>query len=599
MNFKLRIVALLLLVMMLLSSCSLESVMQYIPGLGGETEESTTTTTTKWRPSHTTKPTTTTEKDPEPDEPAFSRDDSSLKKSDMLAKFTLTQEEIDAAMALLDAMLEGALPDPNGDQTTGKLTIDEVDAIYQEFETAFYHFAEQRTIASIIYYCDMSDEEASTRYLDTQDAFLDLNDKYNITCREIYLNSPYAGELFEGWSEEEIRSLLDYDPDIMALRKEIEELQVEVDNLDDGAKDYFDKSAALYVQIVTKNNQLAAMYKDAEGNPKYDNYYDYATENVYSRDYKAEDLAEFRQFVIEYVVPNFSNVYSDFNAHRTLKEWKKNQFLDFATGDFDAMSKNYLIMYLDSLEGTMGDSMRHVFENKNCIFSDIGTSHPTAFCTYLYETETPFCLFGSSGQTSTTIVHEIGHYYASLVNNDLSNYDLLETHSQGNEFLFLNYAKDYLNADVYDCIRAYQLVNACYVMIMATIIDEFEQAVYSLDSVEGYTSADFDAIMTEICEKYGGVEWISSKLADPYEYWRMVAISNPVYYISYAVSSVAAVEIFYEAEEVGQQEAYEKYTVLVEGVTYEDGFVNALKKAGLSSPFEEEVYEKIEVVLTK
>ena len=49
-----------------------------------------------------------------------------------------------------------------------------------------------------------------------------LNDKYYIVCRDMYLNSPYSEQLFEDWTEEEIQSLLDYDPEIMELRKEIE-----------------------------------------------------------------------------------------------------------------------------------------------------------------------------------------------------------------------------------------------------------------------------------------------------------------------------------------------------------------------------------------
>lgn len=587
MNFKLRLLALLMVVMIALTSCSLDTIMQLIPGLGGEVEQ-TTTTTTKWKPKPTT--TTTTEK-PAPEEPEFSRNDVSLSRAELEAKYTLTDEEFDAAMGLLDQMLAGALPAPEGDQTVGSMTLDEVDAIYVQFEEAFYHLAEQRTIATIIYYLDTSDEVASERYLGTQDKFLDLNDKHNVTCREIYLNSPYSAELFEGWSEEDIQSLLDYDPTIMELRKEIEELQVEVDNLNDKDSDYNDKSTALYVQIVTKNNQLAALYG-------YDNYYTYASENVYGRDYKAEDLAAFREYLVEYVVPNYAKVYNDFQNWRYMTEWKQNSFLEFVTGEFDESKKNYLVMYLDSLEGTMGDSMRDMFENKNCIFSEMGTSHPTAFCTYLYESETPFCLFGSSGQSATTMVHEIGHYYADLTNSDLRNYDLLETHSQGNEFLFLNYCKDYLNADVYKCVLSYQLVNACYVMIMATIIDEFEQEVYALESVEGMTSADFDAIMTNVCKKYGGAAWVSGKLADPYSYWRMVAISNPVYYISYAVSSAAAVEVYVLAEE-NVEAAFAAYTTLVEGVTAEDGFINALKKAGISTPFEEETYEKIAAILTR
>ena len=579
MNFKFRLLALLLVVMICLSSCSfsIDSILQMIPGIGGGEVQDTTTTTTTTAPT-----TTTTTKKPE-ETIDFNRADSSTSKEELLTRYTLTDEEMAAAMATLDTMLDKAI---NGE------TSEEVDAIYEEFEKAFYHIAQQMTIARIIYYCDMSDEVAADRQLNTMNAFLDLQDKYNETLREMLKNSPFADVLFADWSEEEKESLLNYNSDGVKLTKEIEELQVEVDNLNEKDPDYNDKSTALYVQIVTKNNQLAKVYG-------YENYYDYATENVYGRDYDREELATFRQLVIDYVVPNYLRAYSQFNAYRDLSESLSKSFMNFVTGDFDSMKRNYVIQYLYSLEGSMGESMRHVFENKNCVFSDMGTSHPTAFQTYLYEDETPFCLFGSNGQTSTTIVHEIGHYYAALKNNDLESYDLLETHSQTNEFLFLNYAKDYLNSKVYSCVRGYQLVNAGYVMILATIIDEFEQAVYSLESVEGMTSADFDAIMTEICEKYGGAEWISSKLADPYAYWRNVAISNPVYYISYAVSAAVSVEIFGMTENDDVAGAYAAYTTLVEGVTEEDGFVGAVKKAGLYTPFEQEAFEIIKAVFTK
>ena len=124
---------------------------------------------------------------------------------------------------------------------------------------------------------------------------------------------------------------------------------------------------------------------------------------------------------------------------------------------------------------------------------------------------------------------------------------------------------------------------------MGTIIDEFEQKVYELDSVEGYTSDDFDAIMTEVCEKYGGAIYVGDVISDPFYYWRAVCITNPVYYISYAVSSVAALEIAGLVES-DKDAAYAAYTTLVEGVTYEDGFLGALTKAGLTTPFDDETY---------
>ena len=112
------------------------------------------------------------------------------------------------------------------------------------------------------------------------------------------------------------------------------------------------------------------------------------------------------------------------------------------------------------------------------------------------------------------------------------------------------------------------------------------------------SGADFDAIMTQVCAPYGGAPWVESVVSNPYSYWRLVCISSPVYYISYAVSASAAINILALAEE-DYDLALESYTKLVEGITPEDGFLGALAKAGLTTPFEEETFINIKEVLEK
>ena len=299
-------------------------------------------------------------------------------------------------------------------------------------------------------------------------------------------------------------------------------------------------------------------------------------------------------------MPTFSNLNDGWQELYNLGNFAKNTAISYLTDPFYSTSKNYVILYLESLGDTnMGVAMRDVFDSKNCVFSHYTNSHPTAFQTYLYEDETPFCLFGSEGQSSNTLVHEIGHYYAAYTNNDINNYDLCETHSQGNEFLFLKFSESHLSSKAYNVVRYYNLFNAFYVIVCASIIDEFEQRVYSLESVEGYTSADFDAIMDEVLEEYGkDNDWFADNLADMHDYWRKVAIDNPVYYISYSVSAIAALEVFAMAEE-DYDSAVVAYTKLVEGVTEEDGFIAAIEKAGFTSPFEEETFQDINTMLSK
>lgn len=583
MKFNLRLIALLIAMLMLLTSCEsvLEPLLGLIPGLQTSTTETTTTPSSS---STTKKPGSSTTKKPSMPTIEFDVTDNSLSKDELLAMYTLTKEEVDAALALLDTMVETSKTASN---------VDEVNALYEEFETVFYHIVQQNTIATIIYYYAMTNQESIDRHLNTQDMVLDLQDKYNQSCRTMYLESPFSEELFSEWSADEIQSLLDYDPEIMELRKQIEELQVQYDNLNQSDPDYDNACVEIYKQSIVLNNELAR--KNG-----YDNYYDYATVNVYGRDYSPEDLDLFRQYVAQYVAPSYSNVMGDYASYRGWQSTTKKARVDeFLEGPFYSVAKrNYLMNYLNSLEGNMGESMRHVFENRNCIFSFDGKSHPTAFQTYLYEDDKPFCFFGSDGQSANTVVHEIGHYYAGLNNPDIDNYDLCETHSQGNEFLFITYCEQYMDEDVYKVVRAYNLVNACYVMVMASVIDGFEQEVYSLDdeTIMSMTGDDFDDIMSEVCEIFGGYKWVKANMSDPHAYWRLVAISNPVYYISYAVSAAAALEVGAMAEQ-DYDAALAAYTTLVEGVTYEDGFLGALEKAGFTTPFEEETFQNIANVL--
>lgn len=584
MKFNLRLIALLIAMLMLLTSCDsvIEPLLGLIPGLQTSTTETTTTTpSTSSTPKKTTASTT---KKPSMPTIEFDVTENSLSKDELLAMYTLTEEEVDAALALLDAMVETS-------KTAS--SVDEIDALYEEFETAFYHIVQQNTVAMIIYYYDMSNEESIERHLGTQEMAYSVQDKYNQSCRTMYLESPFSDELFSDWSEEEIQSLLDYDPAVMEIKKEIDELMVQYDNLNQSDPGYNDACVEIYKQTIVKNNELARMHG-------YDNYYDYASVNVYGRDYAPEDLDAFRQYAAQYVAPSFSKAYDDYAAYAKWESRTKVKRVEEFLSDpfYSAPKRNYVMNYLNSLEGSMGESMRNVFENKNCVFSFSGNSHPTAFQTYLYEDEKPFCFFGGEGQSANTVIHEIGHYYAGLKNPDIDNYDLCETHSQGNEFLFLTYCKQYVDEDVYSVVRGYNYVNAIYIIVMASVIDGFEQRVYELDddTIMAMTGADFDAIMAEVCEVFGGYIWVKNNCSDPYAYWRLVAISNPVYYISYAVSAVAALEVAAMAEQ-DYEAALAAYTTLVEGVTYEDGFLGALTKAGFTTPFEEETFKNIGQVL--
>lgn len=509
----------------------------------------------------------------------FDREANSTSVDELLAMYTATPEEFEAAKAIVAEMKNAGMTD-----------IDAFEAAYEAFEVAFYHLAEQMNLASIIYYCDMKNEESDERNNSTSEMFRELQDAYNVALQELLVGSPYADQLFEGWSEEEKAQLLNYSSDIMAIRNQIDDIEAEYDKLDENQFDYAEKVVEYYKQIVVLNNQLAAKFG-------YDNYYDYATEQVYGRDYTAEDLQAYHGYVKEYIATDVDNIINAYRSnYQNLSSSYKDLYSAFSNKKFDSMEDNYVMLYLESLGDTnMGVAMRDVFESENCVFANSGNSHPTAFQTWLYESEKPFCLFGSSGQSSTTIIHEIGHYYAAYTNDDIGDYDLCETHSQSNEFLFMQYCSTMLPKSVYNTSVLYQLANTYLTICLAAAVDEFEQRVYSLSNEEiaAMTVQDFDAIMSDIAKSYGGV--LDSY--DPIGYWKQVAVRNPVYYISYSVSAIASINLYAMATS-DIDAAYEAYIALVETPGIEDmGYVEALTAAGIVSPFTEEAHRNIKVFI--
>ena len=155
-----------------------------------------------------------------------------------------------------------------------------------------------------------------------------------------------------------------------------------------------------------------------------------------------------------------------------------------------------------------------------------------------------------------------------------------------------NGCEQYINDNIFEVIESYQVYSTLCTIVMSTIVDEFEYLVYTSANVENFTSNEFDEIMKKVCSKYGGVGVVTSMLADPNSYWRAVVVRQPVYYISYAISAVAALEIG-ALVDADREAGYTAYTTLVEGVFPEDGFVNALTKAGLYTPFQQEAYDMI------
>jgi len=187
-------------------------------------------------------------------------------------------------------------------------------------------------------------------------------------------------------------------------------------------------------------------------------------------------------------------------------------------------------------------------------------------------------------------VHELGHYVSLYHYPDsLLPYDLGEVHSQGGEWLLLQYLKGSVDPEVYEVLLLWRLWYGLETVILSTLIDEYEEEVYIHREVS--SPRDFSRLFYEVLSEYPGYD--KGRPEKRYIYSQYVTIEAPVYYLSYATSELASMALYRMAEEQGYAAAQKSYTELCLEVPVELGLQDALERVGLPDPFAADTVRRI------
>lgn len=395
-------------------------------------------------------------------------------------------------------------------------------------------------------------------------------------------NSSYKDEFFKDWSEEEIQSIFDsdYPTDYYNLSAKEEELTTKFQAFDREGK--INNAASYLIELTSIRNQMAKVVEN-------DNYALFAYDSVYGRDYSITEAAKFSNYVKKYLVPlayklddelkTAEEALTDLEYYELHSQLFANSFND----------RQIVDDYVRKIGNSFSYEYNYMINRGHCYYSDHPNARQAAFTTYLYWDGLPAVYFGPGYQNSFTIVHEYGHYYAAARTNEItSSNDLAETHSQGNEMLFLAYLmqfSEYSEAQK-NYIEARQLYEALCVIIISSIINEFEMQVYQ--AVEPLTAEALDLICMSVCEGYGGYQAvIDNTNYDPVSYWKLVCVEHPCYYISYAMSLIPSIGV-YEMAMSDFDNAMNCYLDLCE--VKDVDFLEALSASNFYNPFNEDVY---------
>lgn len=489
--------------------------------------------------------------------------------------YTMTDEDVEKFSTDLLALEQLYLQDA---------PIEEIDAAEDALEELSDFIGDQCSIAQVIYCYDTTDETASDRFLNSQEIGNRVSDEFMLCARRIYeSDAPNKDYFFTDWTDAEMEKLMHYTSRVAELEQRNAELLVSYRDMEDPSTD--PRMVPIYREFVQNNNEIASIYG-------YDSFYEYAYRVGYDRDYEPETVDKMHRYAKIYLVPACIAALTDFSEqYNNLSTVQQMKLANLLYQNYDASGVNYVEKYMLTLPQTAQDAMNKMFEEERVVFTDEENAREGAFTT-LAGLE-PFCFFGPGYQSSFTVVHELGHFYGA-VEGDFNKVplDLAETQSQGNEWLFLAFLENELTEGVYNAFVSYKIYEVIAGTLVQLAVDAFEKAVYSQEDVEGMSQEDFEALMEQAAKPYGGIEFFANNIADLQAYWKMVVVESPAYYVSYAVSSMAAMNLFPIARE-NPDEAAEIYCGLIELEDYEDGFLTIIEQAGLPGPFEEDVYEYI------
>ena len=518
---------------------------------------------------------------------------------------------LDAKYDEVKAMLDAAAkydPALHAYAETGELAdaYKAIDAVHTELYDMVMNAMSQKQLAEIAYYCDMKNTELEETHKYMMDYQTAVIAKFYTLSRPFY-DSCYRDFYYYGMTEEEINAFLfDSDaisnPEYTALKERNNAIEAEFLALSNSEQKA--KLPELYEEFADNNNQMAQLMG-------YDNYLEYAYENVYGRDYTYEDVAQLSAYVKTYLSPVFAQVYKTWsNLSGYTQDDLDKYYGQVQKPFFEILESNTLVNdYIDLLAFTSNPNKNISFSDEfNKLMSDgnmFRGEYEGAFVTTIHSEKLPIAYFGKGYDNCFTVVHEFGHYmnevYSAGIYDETDysqSYDLLEMHSQGNELLYLCYLEEHAEYPeiAFTLIRTHALVNMLYSGMAGFTIDALEQAIY-LDHYEGLgadeimadgtISADeYDTLYNYICTDYG--------VADALEgYWEYgMTITSPCYYVSYSVSAISVLQLYEVAKTEGFDVAKEQYLKLF---TYVDenpamGMNDLLGYAGMLSFKDEQLY---------
>lgn len=322
-------------------------------------------------------------------------------------------------------------------------------------------------------------------------------------------------------------------------------------------------------------------------------------------DYNAADVARFRELVLKYAVP-VANRLRERQRQRIGVDKLKVYDLghNFNTGNPkpkgtpDEIVANGQKMYAELSPET---KTFFDFMVNNDLMDLVNRKGKAAggYCTMFQKYKAPFIFANFNGTVGDVdvLTHEAGHAFQCFESRHFEveeyywpTYEACEIHSMSMENLTYPWMHLFFGEDT-DKYKFVHLSSNILFLPYGVAVDEFQHRVYEKPEM---TPQERKQAWLEVERKYR--PWIDYDGVDYLErggFWQRQAhiYRSPFYYIDYCLAQLCAFQFFQRSRE-DFNSAWKDYLKLCQAGG-SDSFLNLVKLAGLQSPFDESVFEKL------
>lgn len=511
-------------------------------------------------------------------------------------------------------------------------SFDEQDALIRNINDLRMEFQTLGTIASIKYSIDTNDkefEEEQNFYDANSPVFDGLVHKYYTAI----VNSKFRPELEKKWGKQlfdvaEV-TLRTFSPEILEDLKKENELRTDYSKLLASAKIFFDgeernlQGLIPYMESTDREMRKAAneakwkFFSDNE--EEFDRLYDelvkirakMATKLGYKNfvqmgydrmgrtDYNAEMVKNFRDQVLETIVPIAVKLKQKQQKRLGLDSFKYyDQPLDYKSGNAKPHgSPDWIVSCAKNMYSELSPETNEFFnfmlDNEMMDLVNKKGKDTGGYCTFIEKYKSPFIFSNFNGTMGDieVLTHEAGHAFQaySSRNFEIPEYffptsEACEIHSMSMEFLTWPWMNCFFK-DQTDKFKYSHLKGSVIFIPYGVSVDEFQHWVY--DNPEA-TPAERKQAWLDIEKKYlPYIDYDDNEFLEKGGRWqqqRHIYLS-PFYYIDYCLAQICAFQFWKKSNE-NREQALEDYLRLCKAGGSQS-FLGLVKTAGLISPFED------------